>query len=86
MSADIPEGWTIPKDPAFWSRPVFLNIDVFTLLVLHGHLCLALRHPENQGRPRDVALEVVKQFGAQLVEHGAITDAMRQDAEREIGA
>lgn len=69
-----------PKDPQFWLKEITINLNVITLLAVHGNLLLALRHPQNVGAPRDIALNFCKQIGEQLVLLGAMTPEQLEEA------
>lgn len=70
------------KDKAFWTRKVKIEIEVLSLLALHGSVCLALRHPMNTGESRKMMVEFVKQAGRYLVDLRALTPAELIDIER----
>ncbi len=72
----------INPDPEFWHRKVTIELDVITLLAVHGNLLLALRHPQNIGISRDIVLNFCKETGEQLVLLKAITPEQLKDAYR----
>ncbi len=68
------------ENPQFWLKEVTINLNVITLLAVHGNLLLALRHPENLGQTRAIVLNFAKQIGEQLVILGAITPEQLEEA------
>jgi len=46
---------------------------LFVWMTIHGNLCLALRHPENQGPSRAYAVAFVEKIGRLLVDRGLLT-------------
>jgi hypothetical protein len=69
-------------DHEFWlNKIVKFELNVLSLMALHGNLCLALRHPENKGESRATMIPFVRAVGNKLVELGAITSEQRQEAE-----
>lgn len=58
------------------------DLPLIVVLALHGHLCLALRHPENTGGSRTLIEELVEDLEAQLVAIGALTPAEVTDIHR----
>ena len=42
-------------------------------VAVHGNLCLALRHPGNQGETRALVVSIVHQLAKLLVERGILT-------------
>ena len=65
-------------DPKVLLSHVSVEASVLTWMTVHGNLCLALRHPSNQGESRRVALAMIDQISTLLVEAGAMT---RQEME-----
>ena len=61
-----------PVNPQFWRKEVTINLNVITLMAVHGNLLLALRHPRNQGESRDLIIDFCKQIGEELVLLGAM--------------
>lgn len=61
-----------PVNPEFWRKEVTINLNVITLMAVHGNLLLALRHPRNQGTSRDLIIDFCKQIGEELVLLGAM--------------
>src|SRR5919109_563783 len=61
-------------DAAFWQQDIALHVPLYVALAMHGHLCLALRHPgtrEHESRP--MAVRAVKRLGQLMVHVGALT-------------
>lgn len=61
-----------PVNPQFWRKEVTINLNVITLMAVHGNLLLSLRHPQNIGESRDLVIDFVKQIGEELVILGAM--------------
>lgn len=61
-----------PVNPHFWRKEVTINLNVITLMAVHGNLLLALRHPQNIGESRDLVIDFLKQIGEELVLLGAM--------------
>jgi len=59
-----------------------VTTNLLTWLTIHGNLCLALRHPENQGPSREYIVNFVKNLGRKLVEWGVYTETELEYAER----
>jgi hypothetical protein len=59
-----------------------VKANLLTWITVHGNLCLALRHPQNRGPSRKLAVDFVKALGKALVEWGALTPEQLEDAER----
>jgi len=56
-----------------------LEIDGLTALAIHGNLCLALRHPENNGASRYLIEKTIKEIEVLLIEDGLINkDDLRE--------
>jgi len=72
------------RDKAKWMLLTQSQVtaNLLTWLTVHGNLCLALRHPQNQGPSRRFVVDFVKQLGELLVAWGVITDEERAAAER----
>jgi hypothetical protein len=51
-----------------------LQMSAFHLLVIHGNVCLGLRHPKNTGLNRKLAIEFINYAEAKLKEAGIIND------------
>ena len=68
----------------FWlsMRQIPLIANYLTLVTVHGNLCLALRHPDNKGASRQLAVEFTKQLGEWLVKVGALTPAQLVEAQQ----
>jgi hypothetical protein len=65
--------------------PVVVEMDLLTLMALHGYCCLALRHPASAasgGDVRETILRFVREAGALLVEGGLLTAEERAYVER----
>ena len=59
-----------------------LSIDGLTLYAIYGNVFLGLRHPENKGHSRLVALTALEKIGATLVDSGMITASIRFEHEK----
>jgi hypothetical protein len=59
-----------------------VKADLLTWMIVHGNLCLALRHPQNRGPSRNVAVMLTKALGKALVEWGALTSEQLEEAEK----
>lgn len=68
----------------FWllERDIPLRANYLTLMAIHGSLCLALRHPQNQGPSRPLVVEFVKSLGELLVHVEALTPEQLAEAQR----
>jgi hypothetical protein len=42
-------------------------------MAVHGNLCLALRHPQNQGETRALIVSMIHKLGTLLVDEGILT-------------
>jgi hypothetical protein len=71
-----------PVNPEFWRKEVTINLNVITLMAVHGNLLLALRHPQNIGESRDLVIDFVKQIGEELVLLGAMAPEQLKEAYR----
>jgi len=60
-------------DPAIWKQKVSLDLDLLAVMALHGNLCLALRHPKNQGQSRQIIQDFITVLGNHLVALGGLT-------------
>jgi hypothetical protein len=61
-------------DTDFWNDPVELVMPLFIAMAVHGHLCLALRHPGTQHTTlRPAVVRAVRRLGDLLVDRGALT-------------
>ena len=69
-----------PVNPQFWRKEVTINLNVITLMAVHGNLLLALRHPQNIGESRDLIIDFVKQIGEELVLLGALAPEQLKEA------
>ena len=56
------------------AEEVGLGLSLWDVLVIHGHLCLALRHPELHGEASKRAKEIVTQLETILVDAGVINE------------
>lgn len=57
-------------------RTVLLEVDLLTLMAIHGYLCLGLRHPgASPGDTRNLVLRFVESAGSNLVRGGLLTRA-----------
>lgn len=61
---------------------ITIDLSVDQLITIHGNLCLALRHPGNNGECRKMALSIVKQFGDILVDVKALDQEQLKVIER----
>lgn len=63
VKVDDPFGRLVPNavqnNPDFWKKLVRFEVDVILLMAMHGNLCLALRHPDNQGKVREMMIPFV---------------------------
>lgn len=72
----------------FWMKPLILpvNTNTLTLMAVHGALCLALRHPQFNGKKhglsRKMVVEFTKSLGEWLVHAGALTPEQLRSAQR----
>lgn len=48
---------------------------LFLWMAVHGNLCLALRHPGNQGPSTDYVRKFVRVLGQLLIDKGVFTEA-----------
>jgi len=60
---------------AVWMQHVTRELNLLTIMAIHGNLCLALRHPANRGPSTQLVAAVVRQLGEVLVARGALTAA-----------
>ena len=67
-------------DPEELLQVVTLDETLFLWMVVHGHLCLALRHPAVQGPSRKYAERFVDKLGDLLMERGVFTRQQINDA------
>jgi hypothetical protein len=65
------------EDPAVWQQRVALNMSLFQVMAVHGHLLLALRHPGAQapGLTREAVEDTVAILSRMLVAYGGLTEA-----------
>jgi hypothetical protein len=77
-----PKGLAAPT-PEFWTQPVQLELSLLTAMAMHGNLCLALRHPQNNGHSRPVITAAIRALGDILVEAGALSAERVAEIERE---
>lgn len=70
------------NDIQFWKQNVIMDLDILTLMTLHGNVCLALRHPGNGGSARGIMIQFVKKVGRHLVELGALTEKELKQIEK----
>jgi hypothetical protein len=59
-----------------------VKANLLTWITVHGNLCLALRHPQNIGSSRKLAVEFTKALGKALVEWGALTPEQLEETEK----
>jgi len=59
---------------------VSIELSLLDLLVLHGHLCLSLRHPQVTGASRGLAEVLRDYFGETLVETAVLTPEQLAEA------
>jgi len=76
--------WNITEKRAKFLATQTMRVEASLLawLTVHGNLCLALRHPGNQGASRKWATAFVKRLGQALVKHGAISQEELKQVER----
>jgi hypothetical protein len=55
---------------------------LFVWMAIHGNLCLALRHPENQGLSRSYTVAFVEKIGRLLVDRGLLTQEQLDHAQQ----
>jgi len=67
------------SDEAVWMQRITLELNLLTIMALHGNLCLALRHPANRGPSTHLVAAVVRQLGEVLLARGALTAAELAD-------
>jgi len=61
-------------DSEFWSQPVELVMPLSIALAIHGHLLLALRHPDTRDHHlRPAVVRAARRLGDLLVARGALT-------------
>jgi hypothetical protein len=67
----------------FWTEEheIPIKASYLTLMSVHGNLCLALRHPNNNGASRKYTVEFVKFLGEYLVHVGALTQEQLTSAQ-----
>jgi hypothetical protein len=61
-------------DAAFWEQDIALHVPLYVALAMHGHLCLALRHPgtrELESRP--MVVRAAKRLGQLMVAMKALS-------------
>lgn len=61
-------------------KEVPVHLSLIALLAIHGNLCLALRHPENNGASARIAAQVMHSIGIRLVEEGVLSEEELQGA------
>jgi hypothetical protein len=54
---------------------------LFVWMTIHGNLCLALRHPGNQGSSRGYTVAFVEKLGRLIVERGLWTQEQLEHAQ-----
>jgi hypothetical protein len=65
-----------PLDSEFWRQTVGLEMDLLTLMCMHGCLALALKHPDAlKGPIRAKMVDLVDVMLDELVRRGAIDRA-----------
>ena len=62
------------KDKEKLCEIIELQMSAFHLLVVHGNVCLGLRHPKNIGPNRKLAIEFLNYAEAKLKDAGIIND------------
>lgn len=68
-------------DPELLLVPFTVELSLGLALILHGFLCLALRHPEIQGRTATALVDAfVEELGQLLVDAGVLTGEVLKDA------
>ncbi len=55
------------------NRPVVLELTLLQVMVIHGNMCLGLRHPGNQGASTEIARDILQRLGQALVEGSLLT-------------
>lgn len=79
-----PKSWDLSRERALWlaSKTGTVTANFHTWLTIYGNVCLALRHPQNRGPSRQVAVIFVKELGKALVRWGALTEEELKEAEK----
>ena len=62
------------KDKKKVFQIIELQISALHLIAVHGNVCLGLRHPNNKGPNRKIALEFLNYAEAKLKDAGIIDD------------
>lgn len=74
-------------DPEAWKQTVLLELDMLSLMAMHGYLCLALRHPATRGiYSRPQILLVVERIERALLESDMLSEEELAaiDAEKDL--
>lgn len=60
-----------------------LEINLLSLMAIHGLLCLALRHPKiTEGTVRSIGLKFIEDAGRMLVRGGLLTEEELEEVHR----
>jgi hypothetical protein len=54
-------------------KHVTVDATLLDWMAVHGNLCLALRHPQNQGESRALLVSMIHKLGRLLVDEGILT-------------
>jgi hypothetical protein len=57
-----------------------VRLSALEWMCIHGNLCLALRHPNNVGNPREITVSVAQVLARVIVESGLLTQAEMDNA------
>jgi len=76
--------WDVSEKRALFlaSKTGTVTANLHTWITIHGNVCLALRHPQNRGPSRALAIEFVKGLGRALVSWGALTEEELKECEK----
>ncbi len=70
-------------DRSFWESRIAIEMSIVQAMALHGNICLAMRHPQNNNQLiRNLMMQVIYEIGGMLVRTGALTEDERNYAER----
>lgn len=62
--------------------PFSVETSGLTWMAVHGCICLGLRHPAYTGPSRELVMNFVRTLGAELVQHGVLTESELREVER----
>ena len=69
-------------DPKIWQQKAGIEFDLLTWYAVHGHLCLALRQPQNIGPSRELIKKVLAEIGLLLLEAKLVNAEQLSEAYR----